>query len=399
MNPKKLKAILISFIIGAGIITVPAQGIEGAENKPGIILSDLDGHWAQDVIQQAVQEGWVNGYPDGTFRPDGSVTRAEFTKMLLAASRLTPGSDTVCWMQRSEVFASPGEDGRSREPAATFADMDDNWLTKQGWTEAAVYSGILIPGDYFQQLFQPEKEITRGEIAVLTARSLGLVYPATQDTETQSNFSDSASFSSPQAAYIREIADIGIITGYPDGSFRPENTATRAEAVTMVARVIAEMERGDLSSMPDEQRITIKLQRESDSVEYTGDSLLIGDIVFTSLSDLVPAIRSLEYPDRSMWFNWSMAWEPETQTCNFPYNSGSLYAEVTAVPGRNFYGGNLALANPVTPVPARLVWGEVMVPIFNLKTETSYGLWPSVWDKENRVLTIEAFWALETGMS
>ena len=398
MNPKKLKTILFSFIIGAGIIAVPAQGIDGAEIKPSVTLSDLDGHWAQDEIQQAVSEGWVNGYPDGTFCPDESVTRAEFTKMLLAAARLTPGSDTVCWMQRSALFTSPGEDGKSKEPAATFADMDDNWLTKQGWMEAAVYSGILIPGDYSQQLFQPGKEITRGEIAVLTARSLGLVYPATQDTETQSNFSDRASFSSYQASYIREIANTGIITGYPDGSFQPENTATRAEAVTMVVRVIAEMERVDLSCMPDEQQITIQLQRENNPVEYTGDSLLIGDVVFTSLSDLVTANRFLEYPDKYMWLDWSMTWEPETQTCSFPYGGGIL-AEVTAVPGRNFYGGNLVLENPVTPEPARLVWGKVMVPIFDLKTETSYGLWPSTWDKENRVLSIEAFWAPETGMS
>ena len=398
MNPKRLQAILLSLIIGAGVIAVSAQGIERAENKPSIILSDLDNHWAQDEIQQAVREGWVNGYPDGTFHPDGSVTRAEFTKMLLAAIRLTPGSNTVYWMQLNALFSTADEAVNSREPAVMFADMDDSWLTKQGWTETAVYSGILIPDDYAQQLFQPGKEITRGEIAVLTARSLGLVYPATQDTETQSNFSDRASFSSHQASYIREIADTGIITGYPDGSFRPENTATRAEAVTMVARVIAEMEKGDLSFMPDEQRITIQLQRESDPVEYRGDSLLIGDIVFTSLSDLVTAIRFLEYPDKSMWLHWSMAWKPETQTCSFPYGGG-IYAEVTAVPGRNFYGGSLSIENSVTPVPARLIWGEVMVPIFDLKTETSYGLWPSHWDKANRVLSIETFWAPETGMS
>ena len=166
----------------------------------------------------------------------------------------------------------------------------------------------------------------------------------------------------------------------------------------MVFRVIAEMERVDLSCMPDEQQITIQLQRENNPVEYTGDSLLIGDVVFTSLSDLVTANRFLEYPDKYMWLDWSMTWEPETQTCSFHYGGGIL-AEVTAVPGRNFYGGNLVLENPVTPEPARLVWGKVMVPIFDLKTETSYGLWPSTWDKENRVLSIEAFWAPETGMS
>ena len=95
----------------------------------------------------------MNGYPDGTFRPDGSITRAEYTKMLLAAVRLTPGSDAVSWMQRNALFYSPGKDFPSREPTAMFTDMDLNWLTKQGWTETAVFSGILIPDDYFDHRF------------------------------------------------------------------------------------------------------------------------------------------------------------------------------------------------------------------------------------------------------
>ena len=40
------------------------------------VVSDIQGHWAQDSIEQAVNDGWVNGYPDGTFRPDGTITRA-----------------------------------------------------------------------------------------------------------------------------------------------------------------------------------------------------------------------------------------------------------------------------------------------------------------------------------
>lgn len=193
MNPQKLKAILLSLLIGAVMIAVPAYGTDGTEVRSSINLSDIHGHWAEDAIRQAVNEGWVNGYPDGTFRPDGSITRAEYTKMLLAAVRLTPRSDAVSWMQRNALFYSPGKDFPSREPTAMFTDMDLNWLTKQGWTETAVFSGILIPDDYFDHRFQPEKEITRGEIAVLTDRSLGLVYPATQDLETQSSFTEGGS--------------------------------------------------------------------------------------------------------------------------------------------------------------------------------------------------------------
>ena len=43
--------------------------------------------------------GWADGYPDGTFQPEQTITRAEFTKLLLDAIHLTPDSETVAWMK------------------------------------------------------------------------------------------------------------------------------------------------------------------------------------------------------------------------------------------------------------------------------------------------------------
>ena len=62
-------------------------------------LSDIQGHWAQKEIEEAIDRGWVDGYPDDTFRPEKTISRAEFTKMLLAATKLTPDSETVKWMK------------------------------------------------------------------------------------------------------------------------------------------------------------------------------------------------------------------------------------------------------------------------------------------------------------
>ena len=48
-------------------------------------FSDLEGHWAKDTVEQLADEGVISGFEDGTFRPDQSVTRAEFTKMIVQA--------------------------------------------------------------------------------------------------------------------------------------------------------------------------------------------------------------------------------------------------------------------------------------------------------------------------
>ncbi|MBQ5583544.1 MAG: S-layer homology domain-containing protein, partial [Ruminiclostridium sp.] len=95
-----MKRKLISLLLTAVLLctaSVPALAAPGN-------ISDLEGHWAQAEIETAINERWVNGYPDWTFHPEGTITRAEFTKMLLAAIHLYPDNGTsagepVRWMK------------------------------------------------------------------------------------------------------------------------------------------------------------------------------------------------------------------------------------------------------------------------------------------------------------
>ena len=48
-------------------------------------LRDIKGHWAQEYIEYGVEQGYISGYEDGTFLPDKTVTRAEFSKMINSA--------------------------------------------------------------------------------------------------------------------------------------------------------------------------------------------------------------------------------------------------------------------------------------------------------------------------
>ena len=92
---KRVKQVLCGVLAAALMIPLAAAS-PGSGSKS---LSDIQGHWAQKEIETAIASGWVDGYPDGTFQPEKTITRAEFTKMLLDAIHLTPDSETVAWMK------------------------------------------------------------------------------------------------------------------------------------------------------------------------------------------------------------------------------------------------------------------------------------------------------------
>ena len=77
--------------------------------------------------------------------------------------------------------------------------------------------------------FRPEKAIARYEIALMTDRALGLVYPASQPVEGELPFTDKEEILDWMKGYVNESVKAGVLKGYPDGSFQPNKTSTRAE--------------------------------------------------------------------------------------------------------------------------------------------------------------------------
>ena len=361
--------------------------------NPGDRLNDLDGHWAAEAVRQAAGEGWINGYPDGSFRPEGTVTRAEMTKMLLAATGVKPTSQTVEQMRTHAIFSVDG--GYTDVPPA-FSDLDRGWLTNQGWTEAAVCSGLLIPADYPKQAFLPDRPITRGEIAVLTARSLGLVQAALQAGESDISFTDQTAFSPDQAGYIREVAKTGIINGYPDGSFGADRTATRAEAVTMVAKALAEMDRGQ----PMKLELTFwEGENTFRTAEYPGVCVLRDDTVWAGLEELIAFIyredrinTNWESGDgpRMLWDPWDQSWFYEWWITGFSYTAG-------VVP--HYYNDAVYHSLGEDAAYGRFpVWmrhGQMMIPLYDRQTGQSLTQWPSEW--QDGTLTLHAEWAFPNG--
>ena len=167
------------------------------------IFPDLQGHWAQSLISTLLAKGIVSGYPDGTFKPDQTVTRAEFSAILCRALGITPS-----------------------EKGSNFSDLQGHWAEK--YVNPLVEKG-LIKG-YPDGTFAPDQPIKRCEIAAIMARALTL--PPLIGKPTFSDI-DTTHWA---FGFVEAAASKGLIKGYPDGTFRPENSATRAEACAIVAR-------------------------------------------------------------------------------------------------------------------------------------------------------------------
>ncbi|MCL6635161.1 MAG: S-layer homology domain-containing protein [Peptococcaceae bacterium] len=174
-----------------------------ATEKAGAALKDVAGHWAEEYINQLVGMGAITGYPDGTFKPDNRITRAEFVTVLVKAFKL------------------PQQGGK------VFNDTAGHWA--RSYISAAAASGVVK--GYDDTTFGPDDLITREQMAVMVVKAAGL-----QAASGSKTFSDAAQISGWAKSAVDTASACGVIGGYPDGTFKPGNNATRAEAAAVMMR-------------------------------------------------------------------------------------------------------------------------------------------------------------------
>ncbi|MFD0711821.1 InlB B-repeat-containing protein [Paenibacillus sp. GCM10027626] len=182
------------------------------DTKPNISFSDVSGHWAENSIKQAATNGIASGYPDGTFRPNTAVTRVEFAVMLV--NTLKPQGEGA---------------------ALTFTDT-----TKIGtWAQKAVAQAVqagIIKG-YEDGSFRPDAVITRSEMAAMIARAL----QQTDELNAATGFADDKDIPLWARSAVAAIKKLGIIEGRSTNKFAPDAKTTRAEAVTVLLRMLVHM--------------------------------------------------------------------------------------------------------------------------------------------------------------
>jgi hypothetical protein len=205
--------VTLGFFVGAGV--APLGGTAAAAP-----FSDISSHWAKANIEAAVQAKYVSGYPDGSFKPDAKVSRAEFLAIVTRASRL-PVAAAI----------------------ETFEDVASNH-----WAVDAINKGIgmgfINPAD-FGKTFSPDKALTRAEMVKWLVSGLAKgdasFVDALRDTrETILPFTEyfPGKFKEADIPYIAVSRGTGLVGGFPDGSFGPDRTTTRAEVVVLLERYL-----------------------------------------------------------------------------------------------------------------------------------------------------------------
>lgn len=180
---------------------------------------------AKPALNTADHYAYLMGYPDGTVRPGGSITRAEATTIFFRL--LTEES-------RSQFWAT--ENRYSDVSAGRWYNNAVSTMTRAG-----------IVNGYPDGTFRPNAPITRAEMAKIIALFAKLEPSAERFPDTAGHWAE---------PYIRLAAGNGWIEGYPDGTFRPNQSITRAETVTMIDRVLERVPKDESRLLPHETMLT-----------------------------------------------------------------------------------------------------------------------------------------------
>lgn len=167
--------------------------------------------WYHDYVYDLVYRGVVNGMTATTYEPEGKLTRAQFVKLL------------ACSLADAETL-------KTYEGKHPFKDSEGHWA--EAYIAWAKDKGIVEGVSATE--FDPEAPITREQMATIFGRyalKQGIELP--KDAAPAESFPDADKISEYAREFVELMRIAGILNGYEDGTFRPQNTATRAEAAKL----------------------------------------------------------------------------------------------------------------------------------------------------------------------
>jgi len=187
----KMKKILVKLMIGAVMIFALSghASAETVETSAPAVFEDVEaGHWAKEQIELAVKKGYISGFPDGTFRPDDKVSRAQFIRMLVDALKLP------------------------------HVEKGEPWY--QPYVAAAIEMKILEENEFDNY----EVDLSRLEMVRLIIKSIGSVGENASDKK-----------------YVVLATEMGLIHGTATGELNLTKFTRRAESVVVIERVLKKL--------------------------------------------------------------------------------------------------------------------------------------------------------------
>lgn len=184
--------------------------------------SDIAGHWAQETVTKWVEAGKINGYEDGTLRPDSNMTRAEFATLL------------------SNVLRKSGDTGEEVQP---YPDVKEGEWFYDSVTKLQALN--VIPES---ELFCPDEYITREDAMTMAGNAFWVM---SFDASPLESFADYGEISEYALTCVAGFVDRGIVKGYEDGTIRPSAPITRAECVMLLDGLDIVHEKDSLKGIMD----------------------------------------------------------------------------------------------------------------------------------------------------
>ncbi len=206
----EVAAIIYQGLVVKGLATaIPSSHIVASDVKSQP-LSDISGHWAEPFILGLYNAGAVGGYPDGTFKPNDKMTRAQYAALLTKA--LNPPA---------------------KRDAATFKDVSEDF-----WGYVAVqsaYKSGFISG-FPDNTFKPTENVQRAQVMVSLVNGLGL---SGGTAESLTKFSDRTSIPEYAKEEVATALTKELIVSYPStDKLEPTRDATRAEVAVMIYQAL-----------------------------------------------------------------------------------------------------------------------------------------------------------------
>ncbi len=195
---------------------------KNADDYPQKFWDVSKDHWAFVYIADLADRGVINGYEDGSFKPNRTVTRAEWAKIMVDAAGVQIADD-----------------------ALYFTDMSNHWANKYVNAAKNYLTG------YADGSYRPDQAATREDVTVAMVRLKG--YDLSEvDYSYLSKFNDVDSVSNYAKGYVAVAVQNNLISGFEDNTFRGQDTLTRAEAATLLYRAFQHGNADKLVTAPTE---------------------------------------------------------------------------------------------------------------------------------------------------
>lgn len=264
---KQLTILLVIFLLVFNTFAVQAHGSKKDDDKSTNQFKDVkEDHWAYKYIMLMSQLGIINGYSDGNYKPGDAVSRAEFAKMMVLTLQLNlinPNSGTFLDVNKGDWDYQ-------------FVETAKNYLT--GYKNS---QGIY---------FKPTQDAQREDMAVAIIKALNKS-PST-DLSILGGLADQGSISPNLKGYVAAAMKEGIMVGDSSAKFNPQGTLTRAEAATLLGRLIMD-----------------------EKIVFDDSKIVIGDTTTTTTTTVrTPVLITPSYSENKVTIKWN-----KVDASNFSY--------------------------------------------------------------------------------